>query len=86
MLMLMIMEEHPEREVVGRDAQSAFNTLGTDHTARILEGKGWLRDWIVDWLAPRQSNIEVDGKSLGTTVMAGGTPQGSPLLPKLFTI
>ena len=30
--------------------------------------------------------VEVDRKTIGTTVMTGGTPQGSPLSPALFTV
>jgi len=48
MLMAMIMEGHPEGKVIGWDAQSTFNKLRSDYTARIQEGHGWLKDWIVD--------------------------------------
>jgi len=65
MLMAMLMEKNPEGEIVGRDAQSAFNTLRRDHTAKILEGQGWLKEWIDDWLTPKKFDIEVDGKILG---------------------
>jgi len=54
MLMAMIMEEHPEGEIIGRDAQSGFNTVRRDHAARILSKHEWLRSWIDDWLAPRR--------------------------------
>jgi len=47
-MLMSMMEKHPEGEIVGRDAQSAFNTLGREHTGKILEGQGWLRDWIGD--------------------------------------
>lgn len=57
--------EHPGGELVGRDAQSAFNTLGRGHAAKILEGQGWLKDWINDWLPPRRFDIELDGKCWG---------------------
>jgi len=46
MLMAMLMEKHSEGEIVGRDAQSAFNTLRRDHMAAILRGQGWLGEWI----------------------------------------
>ena len=39
-----------------------------------------------DWLAPRNFNIEVDGHTIGGATMSGGAPQGSPLLPALFTV
>jgi len=42
MLMAMIMEKHSEGEVIGRDAQSALNTLRRDYTAKILQKQGWL--------------------------------------------
>jgi len=86
MLMAMIMEKHPEGEVIGRDAQSAFNTLRRDHTAELLKDQGWLGEWIDDWLIPRTLEVEVGGKVIGTTTMTGGTPQGSPLSPALFTV
>ena len=83
MLMAMIMEKHPEgEEVIGRDAQSAFNTLRRDYTAKILQKQGWLGECIDDWIAPRRFKVEVDGKTIGTTVITGGTPQGSPMSPK----
>jgi len=46
--MRMIMKKHPEGKIVGLDAQSAFNTLRRDYTAKILEGQWWRRDWIKD--------------------------------------
>jgi len=86
MLMKMLMEKYSAGEIIGRDAQSAFNTLRRDVTYRILRQHEWLRWWIDDWLAPREFGIEVDGKEIGRTTMTGGTPQGSPLSPALFTI
>jgi len=86
MLMNMIMEKHPEGEIIGRDAQSAFNTLRRERVREILHAQGWLGRWIDDWLAPREFELEVDGRVLGRTRMTGGTPQGSPLSPALFTI
>jgi len=35
MLMAMLMEKHPEGELIGRDAQSIFNTLRRDRMAEI---------------------------------------------------
>jgi len=86
MLMNMLMEKHPEGEIIGRDAQSAFNTLRREKAREILQTQGWLGRWIDDWLAPREFEVEVDGRRLGRTTMTGGTPQGSPLSPALFTI
>jgi len=86
MLMAMIMEKHKEGEIIGRDAQSAFNTLRRDHVRTLLQGEGYIGQWLDDWLAPRQFEVMVDGKILGTARMTGGTPQGSPLSPALFTI
>jgi len=78
MLMAMIREKHTAGEIIGRDAQSAFNTLRREHTRKILEKQGWLGVWIDDWLSPREFGVEVDGKVIGTTKMTGGTPQGAP--------
>jgi len=86
MLMKMLMEKHPAGEVIGRDASSAFNSLKRDVTYRILGQHEWLRWWIDDWLTPREFGIEVDGRTIGHTTMTGGTPQGSPLSPALFTV
>jgi len=86
MLMAHIAEKHPQGVIVGRDAQSAFNSVRREHARHILRHHGWLRDWIHDWLAPRQSTIEVDGRILGSVRMTDGTPQGSPLSPALFTV
>lgn len=86
MLMSMIMEKHPEGEIIGRDAQSAFNTLRREVVREILQEHGWLGKWIDDWLALREFEIEMDGRVIGRTTMTVGTPQGSPLSPALFTI
>jgi len=86
MLMAMLMEEHEAGEIIGRDAQSAFNTLRRDHTKKLLREEGWLAEWIDDWLAPREFDVEVDGRWIGRARMTGGTPQGSPLSPALFTV
>jgi len=86
MLMAYIAEKHPERVIVGRDAQSAFHTVRREHVRQILDKHGWHREWIDDWLAPRHFDIEVDGRNLGRVTMTGGTPQGSPLAPALFTV
>ena len=85
-LMKMLSEKHSAGEIIGRDAQSAFNTLRREVTKKILDQHVWLKWWIDDWLAPRSFGIEVDGKEIGRTTMTGGTPQGSPLSPALFTI
>jgi len=85
MLMAYIAEKHPEG-IVGRDSQSALNTVRRDHVRRILDKYGWLRDLIDDWLALRRLSIELDGHDLGPVTMTGGTPQGSPLSPTLFTV
>jgi len=50
MIMAMIVEKHPEGEIVGRDAQSAFNTVRREHMAMLLEGYRWLKDWVVGFL------------------------------------
>jgi len=86
MLMAHIAEKYQQGVIVGRDAQSAFNTVRREHMRQILQNHGWLRDWIYDWLAPRQFTMEVDGQTLGSVTMTGGTPQGSPLSPALFTV
>jgi len=42
MLMAHIAEKHPEGVIIGRDAQSAFNTVQREHTRHILRNHGWL--------------------------------------------
>jgi len=86
MLMGYIAEKHGEGVIVGRDAQSAFNSVRRDYARELLGGHKELQEWIYDWLAPRQFNIEVGNHVIGSTKMTGGTPQGSPLSPALFTI
>jgi len=34
----------------------------------------------------RRSEVEVGGRVLGSVTLTGGTPQGSPLSPALFTV
>ena len=63
-----------------------MDVLRRDHTAEILRRQGWLGEWIDDWLSPREFEVVVDNKVIGSTVMTGGTPQGSPLSPALFTV
>ena len=46
MLMAHIAEKHPEGVIVGRDAQSAFNTVRREHAREILRNHGWLSEWI----------------------------------------
>jgi len=86
MLMAYIAEKHPEGVIIGRDAQSAFNTVRREKVRRVLGEHEWLREWIDDWLAPRRFHMKVDGRDLGLVAMTGGTPQGSPLSPALFTV
>jgi len=87
-LMAYIAEQQPAEVIVGRDAQSTFNTVQRTHVKKILKDHGWLREleWIDDWLSPRQFSMEVDGQVIGRVTMTGGTPQGSPLSPALFTV
>jgi len=86
MLMAYIAEQHPAGAIVGRDAQSAFNSVRREHVWKILENHVEAQIWIDDWRSPRKFEMEVDGEVLGQVVMTGGTPQGSPLSPALFTI
>ena len=77
MLMAYIAEQQPAGVIIGRDAQSAFNTVQREHMKKVLGDRLWLREWIDDWLSPRQFEMEVDGQSIGGGRMTGGTPQGS---------
>jgi len=81
-----IAKENPQGVIVGRDAQSAFNTVRREYLRDVLRAHPDLGDWIDDWLAPRRFEMEVDGRPLGEVRMTGGTPQGSPLSPALFTV
>jgi len=81
-----IAEKHTQGTIVGRDAQSAFNSIKRDHVEVVLRYHTELREWIYDWLALRSFEIEVDGQVIGSTTMTGGTLQGSPLSLALFTV
>jgi len=70
--MAMIAEQHPEGEIIGRDARSAFNTVRRDYAGYVLRNHEWLWRWILDWLGPRTLAVEVDGNTLGMTTMSGG--------------
>ena len=71
---------------MGRDAQSAFNMVRRTHVRELLKKWPEVQRWIDDWLSPRTFRMEVDGEDLGEVTMTGGTPQGSPLSPALYTI
>ena len=47
-MLMAIAERHPEGVIVGRDAQSAFNTVRREHVYKMLEVHEWLREWIYD--------------------------------------
>jgi len=72
-------------DVYGRDIKSAFNSLDRDAMREILKGHEDLRDWVDYFLRPRTFEIRVDGRGIGKGMIVGGTPQGSPLSPTLFT-
>jgi len=48
MLMAHIAEQNPAGVIVGRDAQSAFNTVRREHVRDILSKHEKLRGWIDD--------------------------------------
>jgi len=84
MPMATIAEKHTEGVIVGRYAQSAFNTVRREHVHRVLGNRGWLRDWIDDWLAPRRFDVEADGHILGTVTMDWRDSTGQPVVPRVF--
>jgi len=85
---VMLMDEI-RREVGGdvyrRDIKSAFNSLDRDVMREVLRGHGDLRNWVDYVLRPRTFEVKIDGRVIGKGTMVGGTPQGSPLSPTLFT-
>jgi len=86
---VMLMDELRRKtggHVYGRDIKSAFNSLDRDEMYNILWNHEDLREWVDHFLRPRSFKVKVDGETIGSTTMVGGTPQGSPLSPTLFTI
>lgn len=86
---VMLMDELRRKvggHVYGRDIKSAFNSLDRDEMYKILQDHDDLREWVDHFLRPRSFDVKVDGKRIGRTTMVGGTPQGSPISPTLFTI
>jgi len=86
---VMLMDDIRKRtggHVYRRDVKSAFNSLDRDKMYEILKDHEDLREWVDHFLRPRTFDVKVDGKKIGKTTMIGGTPQGSPISPTLFTI
>ena len=73
-------------EVYGRDIKSAFNALDRKVMKEVLVKHKDLQECIDHFLRPREFEVKVDGKRIGKGTMTGGTPQGSPLSPALFTV
>ena len=86
---VMLMDEIRKKvggEVYGRDIKSAFNSLNREVTWQVLAGHEDLREYVDHFLRPRNFEVKVDGRKIGEGRMVGGTPQGSPLSPALFTV
>ena len=73
-------------DVHARDIHSAFNSIDPRIMEELLNDHEDLREWVANFLAPREFDITVDDRVIGSTKMTGGTPQGPPLSPSLFTI
>ena len=73
-------------EVYGRDIKSAFNSLDREKMREVLAGHEDISEYVDHFLRPRNFEVRVDRKRIGEGTMVGGTPQGSPLSPALFTV
>ena len=84
MLMDRLRGKETGRNVHGRDIQSAFNSIDTKIMCNLIADED-TRRWIKDFLAPGSSQIKTN-RVIGEARMTGGTPQGSPLSPSIFTV
>jgi len=86
---VMLMDELRRKtggEVYGRDIKSAFNSLDREVVRQVLAGHEDICEYVDHFLRPRNFKVKVDGRKIGEGTMVGGTPQGSPLSPALFTV
>ena len=72
-------------DVYGRDIKPAFNSLDGDVMRKVLREHEGLRDRVDYFMRPRTFDVKVNRRVIGKGMMVGGTPQGSPLSPTLFT-
>ena len=86
MLAKSMLENNSDLRMVGWDIQSAFNGLCKEICVSLFKDHKRLQTWVAKFLNPREIDSYVDGKKAHSTVMTGGTPQGSPLSPALFMV
>ena len=86
MLAKEILRKQDDVKIVDRDIKSAFDGVDKDICIKIFKEHEQLQMWIAEFLNPRTIDIYIDGRKVYNTTMTGGTSQGSPRSPALFTV